>query len=248
MSRRTRPTLKHGLSYTPEYRAWQLMRLRCMDPKHAAYPDYGGRGITLHAAWIEDPAAFIAHIGPRPTPKHEVDRIKNGEGYEPGNVRWVTRKVNSRNRRSNRMLSYRGEELTLAEWCERLGLRGDTVTWRIESGMTVEEAFETPVREKAPNGQAVVPELVRTRIAWTVMGVELKYTEDGQRVSREFFVRSRGVGYVLEVRAGRDVQVCERLYSTGHALSARPDSLLATIKREWRSRRRNSDRVAARSA
>lgn len=28
---------KHRLSRTPEYRAWQQMRLRCHDPKHAVY-------------------------------------------------------------------------------------------------------------------------------------------------------------------------------------------------------------------
>lgn len=36
---------KHGLSWTSEYKAWQQMRLRCLDPKHAAYPSNGGRGL-----------------------------------------------------------------------------------------------------------------------------------------------------------------------------------------------------------
>lgn len=149
---RHRRQLKHGLSYTPEYRAWQLIRLRCTDPKHAAYPDYGGRGIALYEAWVDDPAAFISHIGPRPTPKHEVDRIKNWMGYEPDNVRWATRKVNSRNRRSNRLVLYRGENLPLAEWCERLRLPRDTARKRLEAGWSVSDALETPVRPKAPNG------------------------------------------------------------------------------------------------
>lgn len=38
---------KHGLSYTPEYRAWQTMRLRCTNPRNAAWPDYGGRLVEL---------------------------------------------------------------------------------------------------------------------------------------------------------------------------------------------------------
>lgn len=144
--------LQHGLSRTPEYRAWQLIRLRCLDPKHAAYPNYGGRGITMHASWVNDPAAFVAHVGPRPSLKHEIDRIDNGRGYEPGNLRWVTRKVNSRNRRSTTTITYRGETASVAEWCERLSLPYNTILKRFESGWDAVKAFETPIKPKAPNG------------------------------------------------------------------------------------------------
>lgn len=152
LQHRARPDLKHGLSRTPEYRAWQLARLRCTDPKHAAYPRYGGRGITMAAVWLADPSAFVAHVGPRPSPEHEIDRIDNDRGYEPGNLRWVTRRVNDRNRSSNRHLTHQGETLTVAEWCERLGLPRDTVGKRLASGWSDEEALSTPVRAKVPNG------------------------------------------------------------------------------------------------
>ena len=143
---------KHGLSYTLEYRAWQQMRLRCTNPKHAAYPAYGGRGITVCARWLASPQAFLDDMGPKPSPHHELDRIDNNRGYEPGNCRWATRKTNDRNRRNNRLLDFRGERLALAEWCERLNLPRDTVRKRLESGRSVEAALTTPVRQKAPNG------------------------------------------------------------------------------------------------
>lgn len=98
------PTLSHGLSRTPEYRAWQTMRHRCTSPTSPAWSDYGGRGIRIADEWVNDPAAFIAHVGPRPSPKHEIDREDNDGHYEPGNVRWVTRKINDRNRRSSRFV------------------------------------------------------------------------------------------------------------------------------------------------
>lgn len=147
----------HGLSRTPEYRAWQQIRLRCMDPKHAAYPSYGGRGITLAAEWVDDPAAFVAHVGARPSPKHEIDRVDNERGYEPGNLRWATRSENDRNRRSNRLIEYRGETLPVVTWCERLGLSTTVAYKRLELGWTVERTLETPTRAKAPNGQARMP-------------------------------------------------------------------------------------------
>jgi hypothetical protein len=144
---------KHGESRSPEYRAWQMARLRCTDPENAAWPDYGGRGITICDRWLNDVAAFIADMGRKPSPKHELDRIDNAKGYEPGNCRWATRTANSRNRRSNRMITLEGETRSLAEWCEIKGSSRDTIRKRLESGWTPEAAFATPVRAKAPKGQ-----------------------------------------------------------------------------------------------
>jgi len=146
---------KHGLSYTSEYRAWQQMRLRCMDPKHKAYPNYGGRGITVCAQWLDSPAQFYADMGPKPSARHELDRRDNSKGYSPENCRWVTRATNDRNRRSNRLVTHNGETLALAEWCERFGKPCDTVKKRLDAGWPVEKALTTAVRAKAPNGMGV---------------------------------------------------------------------------------------------
>lgn len=142
----------HGLSRTPEYRAWLGIVQRCTNPEHPAYPRYGGRGIAICDRWLGSVEAFCKDVGLKPTPAHELDRVDNDRGYEPGNVRWVVRKENDRNRRSNRLLHYQGETLAMAEWCERLGLPRDTVRKRLEGGWSIAEALETPVREKNPNG------------------------------------------------------------------------------------------------
>lgn len=145
---RKRRGLKHGLAYTPEYRAWQTMRHRCLDETSPAWKDYGGRGITIHESWIEDPAAFVAHVGKRPSRKHELDRIDNNRGYEPGNVRWAPRVRNCRNRRSNRLVTYDGETKTLSDWCSLRGIAVDTLKWRLNNGWSVHKALFTPVRPK----------------------------------------------------------------------------------------------------
>lgn len=149
---RKRPELKHGLSYCPEYRVWQGMRLRCTEPSNAAYPDYGGRGITICDRWLNSPENFMADMGQKPTAKHEIDRIDNDKGYEPGNCRWALRKENDRNRRSNRFVEFEGQTKTVAEWCELLGIRGDTLRWRLNKGWSIEMALFTQSRSKAPNG------------------------------------------------------------------------------------------------
>jgi hypothetical protein len=104
----------------------------------------------MHEDWMEDPAAFIAHVGPRPSARHEIDRIDNERGYEPGNLRWATRSQNDRNRRNNSFVEFDGERLTVAEWCERLGIRGDTLRWRLNSGWSVEDALRTQTAPRKP--------------------------------------------------------------------------------------------------
>ncbi len=79
---------KHGASKTPEYRAFKSARQRCIMPDHPRYERYGGRGIKFLFTSF---AQFIAHIGPRPSTKHSLDRKDNDGHYEPGNVRWATK-------------------------------------------------------------------------------------------------------------------------------------------------------------
>ena len=80
---------------TPEYRAFVMAKSRCTNPNVKSWTDYGGRGIEFRFTSFEQ---FFAHIGPRPTPKHSVDRIENNGNYEVGNVRWATRSEQEKNK------------------------------------------------------------------------------------------------------------------------------------------------------
>lgn len=144
---------RHGLSRTAEYRAWQTMRLRCTVPTNPAYADYGGRGIRVCERWLNSVATFAADMGPKPSPKHELDRRDNAGPYEPGNCRWVLRSVNCRNRRSTKLLFLRGETRSVVEWCALLGLRYPAILKRLQAGESAEHALGRPVRAKSPNGQ-----------------------------------------------------------------------------------------------
>jgi hypothetical protein len=89
----------HGGRYRPEYAVWQAMKDRCLNPNHAAYHNYGGRGIKICPEWQHSFAAFLRDVGPRPSPDLSIDRIDNDGNYEPGNVRWATRSEQTRNQR-----------------------------------------------------------------------------------------------------------------------------------------------------
>lgn len=128
------------------------MNQRCHNPRNKRFDQYGGRGIFVCAEWRHDYAAFIAHMGPRPTVKHSIGRIHNDKPYEPGNVRWETGKQQMRNRTVTRYFEVDGEKVSLAELAERTGLPQNTLRARLLMGWDQHRAFTTPVRPKAPNG------------------------------------------------------------------------------------------------
>ncbi|MGL5963432.1 MAG: hypothetical protein ACRCZ2_03400, partial [Fusobacteriaceae bacterium] len=137
---------RHGAAaggvLTPEYRAWSGMIDRCERPSFSQFADYGGRGITVCAEWRRDFAAFLTHVGPRPSDKHSVDRIDNARGYEPGNVRWATKTEQNRNKRTSKT----GH---LIDAAAANGIKHGTLYARIVKGWSEHAAVNTPTRRGA---------------------------------------------------------------------------------------------------
>jgi hypothetical protein len=88
---------KHGLCSAPIYAVWMSMVARCRNPKNAAYPYYGGRGIKVCRRWLTF-ENFHADMAPRPDGL-TLDRIDNNGDYEPGNCRWTDWKTQRTNQR-----------------------------------------------------------------------------------------------------------------------------------------------------
>jgi hypothetical protein len=81
----------------PERLAYRNAKHRCENRANVRYKHYGGRGIEFRFKSFDE---FFTELGPRPTPKHSVDRFPNNDGhYEPGNVRWATPKEQRANQR-----------------------------------------------------------------------------------------------------------------------------------------------------
>src|SRR6266404_6625965 len=70
-------------------------KARCLNPRDAAFKNYVGRGIKFLFQNFEE---FLSCLGPRPKGKM-LDRIDNNGHYEPGNVKWSTRKQQNENKR-----------------------------------------------------------------------------------------------------------------------------------------------------
>lgn len=125
------------------YRIWSQMKRRCDLPTVAAYPRYGGRGIRVCKEWSENFEAFRdwALVNGY-SEKLTIDRRDNDGHYEPDNCRWVTRKVQANNRRSNRHLQYSGESYTLAELADKFNVSHSALGFRLLKGMSPEEAID----------------------------------------------------------------------------------------------------------
>lgn len=132
---------KHGMLGTPEYEAWNSIKKRCYNPKHFAYANYGGRGITMCDEWKNDFMVFYRDMGPRPSSNHSIDREKNELGYSKSNCRWATLEEQNNNRRNNVYITYEDRTQTLAMWCKELGLNRHLVGARIRKGWLFEEAI-----------------------------------------------------------------------------------------------------------
>lgn len=89
---------------------------RCTNPDNATYPDYGGRGITVHTVWVQNRVAFLRYLvglDGWDVPALQLDRRDNNRGYEPGNLRFVTRSKNMSNKRKIKARDVEGLKLEL---------------------------------------------------------------------------------------------------------------------------------------
>lgn len=141
--------LSHNRSRSPEYSVWHMMKDRCYNTRAKAYPYYGGRGIAVCDRWRESFSAFFADMGPRPSLNHSIDRLNNDIGYEPLNCEWRTSHVQSRNRRSTRMLTAFGQTQCLSDWAVEYGMKVITLHRRLQNGIPLEDALTIPLNHNA---------------------------------------------------------------------------------------------------
>jgi len=138
--------IKHNLSTSIHYDRWKNILDRCNNPACKRYHDYGGRGIKVSQRWLNI-ENFIDDMGGSYYKGLEIDRIDNNGDYCKENCRWVTPKVNSRNRRSARVIKYNGMSKSLIEWAEYANITINLLWDRLNAGWEFEKALNYPVRK-----------------------------------------------------------------------------------------------------
>ena len=107
---------------------WLGIISRCYNKKCRIYKFYGGRGIHVCDEWKNDIMLFYDWaVSNGYADNLTIDRIDNDGDYEPSNCRWVNRKQQANNRRSNTRLTLNGETHTLSEWGDITGISSATL-------------------------------------------------------------------------------------------------------------------------
>jgi hypothetical protein len=129
----------------PLSKIYRKMLERCSE-KSEYFSLYTKRGIKVCKRWTGADGFnnFVLDMGPREGSK-SIDRIDNNKGYSPKNCRWATAKQQAQNRSSNRNYIINGEKLCLKAIAEKYGIKRETLTQRLNKGMSIELAVNTPV-------------------------------------------------------------------------------------------------------
>lgn len=107
-----------------EYMTWLNIRRRCYSPTATGYQYYGGRGIKVCDRWLNSFENFLADMGPRPSPKHSVERLNNDGDYSPDNCTWATKMEQAKNKRPRVDTKLNSEAVKVIRFLRRKGING----------------------------------------------------------------------------------------------------------------------------
>jgi hypothetical protein len=112
------------------------MKQRCTNPNKDGAEWYFGticadKWATFEGFWSDMQFGYSDDL--------TLERIDSQKGYNKENCRWATTKEQSRNRRSNVFIEYKGNKICVSDFAAMFGLRRSMVYSRVKAGVPVEE-------------------------------------------------------------------------------------------------------------
>ncbi len=135
------PTI-HGQSNNRTYKSWNALKNRCLNVNDEHYWDYGGRGITVCEKWLTF-EGFYEDMGDRPEGM-TLHRKNNYKGYNKENCVWADAKTQSREKRNNTLITFKGKTKCLSAWAEEYHLPANTIINRLKRLWGIEKSLTTP--------------------------------------------------------------------------------------------------------
>lgn len=131
------------------YKVWLNMNSRCTNPATKGFHNYGARGICVCDSW-KWPNGFECFLREMGEGKKgwTLERIGNNGNYELWNCCWATKKRQSRNKRTNHIMTVRGITDCLIALCEHFHVNYSRVHARLTLGWPIEAAFFEPKNRK----------------------------------------------------------------------------------------------------
>jgi len=130
-----------------EESSYRNMMSRCYNQNATGYKYYGGRGIKVCDRWLESFFNFYEDMGERGEGE-SLDRIDVHGNYGPHNCRWANSVTQIRNSRTATQITYRGVTKCITEWAVDLGLKSNTLVYRLKRGWSLDEALGGGKRER----------------------------------------------------------------------------------------------------
>lgn len=125
---------------------WTDMHRRCYQDHRPDFKWYGGKGVKVDPIWNDKMVFQEWALASGYKDGLTLDRIDVNGDYGPLNCRWTTIKMQERNRRNNRHLTFGGLTMCVSEWAEKLGMSAACLNMRLSTHKwSVEDALTVPI-------------------------------------------------------------------------------------------------------
>lgn len=130
------------------YERYRSILKRCGYIGNQSNKNYSERGINICSSWLNNYLEFKEWSLKNNASKDlTIDRIDVNGDYEPYNCRWVTNKVQQRNKRNTMKLEYNNKIQSLADWAEEYNISYRLLKERLKRGWSVEKALLTELKK-----------------------------------------------------------------------------------------------------
>ena len=164
--------LKRGLSlsclkcsankrrYIPEEWKWlerryNSIKQRCENEKDRWYCNYGARGIRLEFSSFQSFWDYCRTL-PSCSSSLEIDRIDNNGNYAVGNLRFVSRAENNRNRRTNVLVEWEGKAMVFSDFVrDYTNLSAPRARKLYRQGLSLQELHEYKPQARGRRAQNI---------------------------------------------------------------------------------------------